>query len=199
MQTVFLTGMATSAGLIMAIGAQNTYLLTQSVRKNHHVQIALLCAFLEIVLIFSGVTGVGSFVNAYPQFTRFMTWGGAAFLFFYGFLSLRSAFSGGAMHLMNKADDSLKKAILTTLAVTLLNPHVYLDTVVVMGGIASHYEPSGRMIFAAGACSASFIWFSLLSFAGVRMAPYFARPATWRVMYLSVCAIMWGLGISLVI
>lgn len=197
--TAFLTGMGTSAGLIMAIGAQNTYILTQSVRKNHHVTIGILCALFEVILISAGVAGVGSFLSASPLFTKIAAWAGAGFLFVYGCFSLRSAFRKSSMNLLDKPGDSLKKVVLTTIAVTLLNPHVYIDTVLLMGGIASQFESSSRLMFGIGACTASLIWFYLLTFAGLRLAPLFSRPLTWKLLDVSVCVIMWSIGISLIV
>ncbi len=110
MQTAFMTGMVTSAGLIIAIGAQNAYLLTQSVRRNHHITIAMICAFFDVLLITVGVAGVGAFLSSSPVLTKVAAWGGASFLFVYGFLALKSAFSDNALNTMNKADDSLKKS-----------------------------------------------------------------------------------------
>jgi len=199
MATAFLTGMGTSAGLIIAIGAQNAYLLTQSVRRNHYLIIALICAFFDVLLISVGVAGVGAFLSSSTLLTNIAAWGGALFLFVYGGLSLRSAFSDNALNVMNKADDSLKKVILTTLAVTLLNPHVYIDTVILMGGISAQFEASNRFMFAVGASISSVLWFYILAMAGVRLAPIFSRPLTWRLLDVFVCTVMWGVGISLVI
>jgi len=199
MYTAFFTGMATSAGLIIAIGAQNAYLLTQSVRKNHHMTIALICAIFDILLISIGVGGAGAAFASSPLLTKIAAWGGASFLFFYGFLSFRSAFRSNAMNVMQSADDSLKKVILTTIAVTVLNPHVYVDTVLLVGGISAQYEADGRLMFGIGACLASAMWFYLLASAGRRLAPFFAKPAAWRLLDGSVCLIMWGVGISLIV
>jgi len=199
MTTAFMTGMVTSAGLIIAIGAQNAYLLTQSVRKNHHMPIAMICIFFDVLLICAGVAGVGAYVSDSPLLMKIFGWGGAAFLFIYGFRSLRSAFKSSSLELMQKPEDSLKKAVLTTLAVTLLNPHVYIDTVVLIGGISAQFNSDGRLMFAVGACLASALWFYLLAVAGVKLAPIFRRPVTWRVLDLSVCAVMWTVGLSLIV
>lgn len=199
MTTAYLTGLGTTAGLIIAIGAQNAYLLTQSVRKNHHVVIALMCTLFDILFISVGVAGVGAFFAQNELLMNIAAYGGALFLFVYGFFSLRSAYTGKSLDIAAKGDDSLKKVVLTTLAVTVLNPHVYIDTVVLLGGISSQFAPESRLMFALGACTASALWFYLLTFAGVRLAPLFSRPVTWRVLDLAICAVMWSVGISLVI
>jgi len=199
MTAAYMTGLGTTAGLIVAIGAQNAYLLTQSVRKNHHIMIALICTLFDILFISVGVAGVGAYFAQSPQLMNIAAWGGAAFLFAYGFMSLRSAFKSNALELNNKADDSLKKVVLTTLAVTVLNPHVYVDTVVLIGGISAQFDAKSRLSFALGACTASVLWFYLLTFAGVRLAPFFARPLTWRILDLAMCAVMWSVAVSLII
>lgn len=197
--TAFLTGMGTSAGLIMAIGAQNAYLLTQSVRKNHHLTIALICAILDVLLISVGVAGVGTFLNGNPALMKLAAWGGAAFLFAYGTFSFRSAFRTNSMNLLEASDDSLKKIIISTLAVTLLNPHAYLDTVVLLGSISSQYHELNRVLFAAGACIASVIWFYSLAFTGTKLQRIFRKPVTWKVLDGAVGTIMWTIGLSLVL
>jgi len=197
--TAFLTGMGTSAGLIIAIGAQNAYLLTQSVRKNHHITIALICAILDVLLISVGVAGVGTFLNGSPLLMNIAAWGGALFLFTYGFMSFRSAFRTNSLNVLNKTDDSLKKVVITTLAVTLLNPHVYIDTIVLMGSVASQFQQDSRLLFTIGACLSSIIWFYILAFAGSRLQHLFQRPLVWKLLDGTVGAIMWTVGISLVI
>jgi len=199
MQTAFMTGMVTSAGLIIAIGAQNAYLLTQSVRRNHHITIAIICAFFDVLLITVGVAGVGAFLASSPVLMKVAAWGGASFLFVYGFLALKSAFSDNALTIMNKTDDSLKKVVFTTLAVTLLNPHVYIDTVVLMGGISAQFEEGNRMMFGIGAALSSVIWFAILAFAGVKLAPIFSKPFTWRMLDVSVGTVMWAVAATLII
>jgi len=197
--TAFLTGLGTSAGLIIAIGAQNAYLLTQSVRKNHHITIALICAIFDVFFISVGVAGVGTFLNGSPILMNIAAWGGALFLFTYGFISFRSAFRSNSLNVLNKADDSLKKVVVTTLAVTLLNPHVYIDTIVLMGGISAQFQDNGRLYYAAGACVASCLWFYVLAFAGSKLQAVFRRPFTWKMLDGAVGLIMWSVGISLII
>ena len=199
MTLAFLTGLGTTAGLIVAIGAQNAYLLTQSVRKNHHIKIAIICTFFDMLFISVGVAGVGAYFAQNPLLMKVAAWGGAVFLFVYGGMSLRSAFRSNVLSVGDRGEDSLKKVVLTTLAVTLLNPHVYVDTVILIGGISAQFDADSRLSFALGACTASALWFYLLTFAGSRLAPFFERPLTWRILDLAVCAVMWSVGISLII
>jgi L-lysine exporter family protein LysE/ArgO len=196
--TAFFSGFGTGAGLIIAIGAQNAYLLTLGVRKNHHIAAALICAFFDVLLIMIGVTGVGAALASSETLSLYAAWGGAVFLFWYGLSSLKSAFNSNIMEVMDKKNDTLKKVVLTTMAVTLLNPHVYIDTVLLVGSISTKFG-SDRIVFGIGACLASVSWFAVLTFLGTALSKYFARPMTWRVLDFSVCMIMWGVGASLVI
>lgn len=199
MYAAFLTGLGTMAGLIIAIGAQNAYLLTQSIRKNHHIKIAVICVIIDVILVSAAVAGIGSVIAGDPLLKKIAAWGGASFLFIYGLLSLRAAFSGRAMKLSDSADTSLKKVVLTTLAVTFLNPHVYIDTFIFIGGVSSQFASQNRLYFAMGACLASMTWFALLTFAGVRLASVFERQITWRMLDVVLCIVMWGVGLTLVI
>lgn len=208
MITPFIQGFGTGGGLIVAIGAQNAFVLSQSVRGNHHVVIALICILCDAVFITAGVAGVGASVSAHPTLSQWVTWGGAGFLFVYGCGSLRSAIKGGNLKGGNlkggnldtsdQAIRSLGAAILTTLAVTLLNPHFYLDTVILLGGISSRFHGDNRLIFWAGAVSASTLWFTCLSLGGQLLAPVFRKRIAWRILDTSVCATMWIIAISLI-
>lgn len=197
--TAFVSGFSTGAGLIVAIGAQNAFVLTQSVKRNHHFKVALVCAIFDVLFIMTGVAGVGTFVASNPTLMKIATWGGAAFLFWYGFLSLRSAFSARRMELNEKTDSSVKKTLLATLAVTVLNPHVYLDTVLLVGSISAGFIGSGRYVFGLGASTASIVWFFALVLFGSALARVFARPIVWRILDGLVCCTMWGVATSLII
>ncbi|WP_320008857.1 LysE/ArgO family amino acid transporter [Maridesulfovibrio sp.] len=187
----YLQGFGTGAGLIIAIGAQNAFVLTQSIRRNHHLTICLVCAICDAVLISLGVLGTGSLIASNPMLLKPAAWGGAAFLAWYGFGSLRSALKGGQLEAQEAAATGLKSVILLTLTITLLNPHVYLDTVVMLGSISGQYEGTERYLFGLGAISASFIWFYTLGFGGRALAPLFKKPVTWRVLDSAVCLTMW--------
>ncbi len=198
MITPFIQGFGASGGLIVAIGAQNAFVLSQSVRGNHHIVIALLCIFCDAVFISAGIAGVGVSVSANPSLAQWITWGGAGFLFVYGCRALRSAVQGGSLDAKDTATRSLGAAILTTLAVTLLNPHFYLDTVILLGGISSRFHGDNRLIFWAGAVSASTVWFTCLSLGGKLLAPIFKKQIAWRILDTAVWATMWIIAVSLI-
>lgn len=194
----FFQGFGVSGGLIVAIGAQNAYVLSQSMRRNHHLAVAGICILCEVLLIGTGVAGVGAAVSANPVLLHIATWGGAAFLLWYGFGSFRSAFRGGSLAAGAHKDKTLKAAIAGALAVTLLNPHAYLDTVVLLGGISGGYQGAGRYAFGAGALTASFFWFLSLTLFGQVLAPIFKRPAAWRILDTLVGITMWTIAVTLV-
>ena len=194
----FAQGFGIGGGLIVAIGAQNAYVLSQAVRKNYLLTIPLICIACDAVLIAAGVSGVGTLVASNPRFTGLATWGGAVFLGWYGARAFWSAFKGASLEADSEAAPSLKAAVLATLAVTLLNPHVYLDTILLLGSVSGQYSQTGRILFGAGAVSASIIWFLALSFGGQMLAPLFRRPLAWRVLDGLVGVVMWTIALSLV-
>lgn len=185
-------------GLIVAIGAQNAFVLTQAVKKNHTLPVMLICILCDMVFICLGVSGVGAAVAKNPTIATVATWGGAAFLAWYGFGSFRSAFKGGTLEAGNEASLTLKAAVMTTLAVTLLNPHFYLDTVVLLGSVSGSLAGDMRYIFGAGAITASILWFISLTVGGRLLAPVFAKPMAWRVLDGVVCSVMWFLAFTLI-
>jgi L-lysine exporter family protein LysE/ArgO len=194
----FLQGFGAGGGLIVAIGAQNAFVLSQGVRGNHHVTIALICILCDAIFITAGVAGIGGTVSANPALAQWVAWGGAGFLFVYGCGSLRSAVRGGSLETSDRAALSLGAAILTTLAVTLLNPHFYLDTVILLGGISSRFHGEHRLLFWAGAVSASTLWFICLSLGGQMLAPIFRKQLSWRILDTLVWATMWTIATSLI-
>lgn len=196
--TAYLSGLSTGAGLIIAIGAQNAYVLTQGVRKNHHLKVALLCSLFDIFFIMTGVAGVGSFIASSRILTQAAAWGGAAFLFWYGFRSLRSAFRQNSLVVGAEIDTDVRKVLLAVCAVTLLNPHMYLDTVVLVGSISAKFGDAGRYLFGLGASTASVLWFFSLVLFGSFLSKFFSKPSVWRVLDISVCGIMWSIAVKLV-
>ncbi|MFH1913686.1 MAG: LysE/ArgO family amino acid transporter [Pseudomonadota bacterium] len=196
--TPFIQGFAMGGGLIIAIGAQNAFVLTQAVRRNHTVPVVLVCILCDGLLIGLGVSGFGAMVAASPALGTAATWGGAAFLGWYGLGALRSAIRGGSLAAEQGAPPDLRRTLLLTLGVTLLNPHVYLDTVVLMGSLSGRFEGTGRHVFGLGAFAASTVWFTLLGAGGRMLAPLFRRPATWRVLDSLVCLTMWAIAASLI-
>lgn len=196
--TPFIQGFAMGGGLIIAIGAQNAFVLTQAVRRNHILAVVLVCILCDGLLIGLGVSGFGAMVAASPVLGAAATWGGAAFLGWYGLGALRSAIRGGTLSTDQCAPPDLRRTLLLTLAVTLLNPHVYLDTVVLMGSLSGRFEGGGRYVFGLGAVTASTVWFALLGAGGRMLAPLFRRPATWRVLDTVVCLTMWTIAATLI-
>jgi L-lysine exporter family protein LysE/ArgO len=198
MITPFLQGFGTGGGLIVAIGAQNAFVLSQGVRRNHHLIVALICIICDAVFISAGVGGFGTAVSASPTLSQLVAWGGAGFLFFYGLGSLRSALRGGKMDTNDQVLRTRSAAIIATLAVTLLNPHFYLDTIVLLGGVSSQFHGENRLYFWVGAVSASTLWFISLSLGGQILAPLFRRRLSWRILDSLVCATMWTIAVSLI-
>jgi L-lysine exporter family protein LysE/ArgO len=200
----YIEGFLLGGSLIIAIGAQNAYVLSLGISRNHHLVSATICAIVDVSLIIMGVAGMGRLVQTNTALLKIALWGGAAFLFLYGLRILRLAISGEVLQVDASRPPgsgpslTLKNVTLTTLAVSLLNPHVYLDTVVLMGSISGKFIGSGRIIFALGACTASVIWFYSLAFAGQLLAPVLGRPTVWRVLHVIFCLTMWGIAIRLV-
>ena len=194
--TPVLFGFATSLSLIVAIGAQNAFVLRQGIRNEHVLPVVILCAVSDLVLIMAGVAGVGALVTAHPQLLTVARYGGAAFLVGYGLLAARRAVRPTTLTPSDAGPASLKSVLLTCLALTFLNPHVYLDTVVLLGTLASE-QGDARWRFGAGAATASLVWFFGLGFGARRLAGLFARPSTWRVLDGVIALTMIGLGVSL--
>ena len=196
MFATYIKGLATGAGLIIAIGAQNAFVLSQGVRKNHVLVIPLICALCDAALVTLGVSGTGTLITSSPTLSLIAGVGGSLFLFLYGFFAFRSAFKGGKLSTRDGGKTSLKTAVLATLAVTLLNPHVYMDTVVLLGCIASQFPDAQRTAFGAGAVTASFVWFFSLSLGAGLLAPLFKKEISWRILDTLVGVVMWGIGYS---
>jgi L-lysine exporter family protein LysE/ArgO len=191
-----LFGFATSISLIAAIGAQNAFVLRQGIRNEHVLPVVSLCAASDIALIFAGIGGVGVLVSAHPSLTTAARYGGAVFLIGYGLLAARRALRPAALTPADAAPARLGAVLATCLALTFLNPHVYLDTVVLLGTLANQQQ-DGRWLFGAGATAASVVWFFGLGFGARRLAGLFASPTTWRILDAFIAVTMLSLGISL--
>jgi L-lysine exporter family protein LysE/ArgO len=196
-------GFGIGASLIVAIGAQNTFVLRQGLTRSHVAAVVAVCIACDWLLISLGALGFGSLVRAFPLLTSVAAWGGALFLVGYGALSLRLALhpevlraaeGGGAASTLATTG----AAIGATLAVSLLNPHVYLDTVVLLGSVAAQYAGVARAWFALGACGASALWFSGLGFGARLLAPVFERRVAWRVLDALIGVVMWWIAAVLV-
>lgn len=195
--TPFFSGFLLSAALIMAIGAQNLFVLRQGLKREHVGPVILFCGSADALLIAAGVAGVGAFLTAIPQLTFFLTIGGAAFLGWYGIKALRRMAAPEAMAVASNGSISLGGAMAATAGFTFLNPHVYLDTVLLMGAAGSAQPAALRPIFVAGAVAASFTWFAALGYGARLLLPLFARPMAWRVLDAIVGITMLSLATSL--
>lgn len=194
--TAFLFGFVTSISLIAAIGAQNAFVLRQGIRNEHVLAVVMLCAACDLALIMAGIAGVGALVTAHPGLTTVARFGGAAFLIGYGLLAARRALRPATLTPADAAPARLGSVLLTCLALTFLNPHVYLDTVVLLGTLANQ-QRDGRWLFGGGAAVASAVWFFGLGFGARRLAGLFASPRTWRILDWLIAVTMVALGLSL--
>ena len=188
-----MTGMA----LIVAIGAQNAFVLRQGIRRQHVLAVVAVCAVSDLVLIAAGVAGFGALVTAYPDVVAMTKLGGAAFLLCYGVLAARRACRPSGLKPTDSAPTRLVSVVLTCLAFTWLNPHVYLDTVVLLGTLANQHRDD-RWLFGVGAVAASTIWFTTLGFGARGLHGLFARPNAWRVLDGFIAATMIGLAVATV-
>lgn len=197
--TTVAAGFGLGLSLIVAIGAQNSYLLRQAIGRDRAGTVAALCIASDVILILLGIGGVGVIIERAPVIIDVLRWGGAAFLIGYGVLAARRALGPEQrLDVDSAAPTSAARVIMTTMALTWLNPHVYLDTVLMLGTIANTHGAAGRWFFGVGALTASVVWFLLLTFAGRLLQPFFARPLTWRILDGGIAMIMIGLAIGLV-
>ena len=190
-------GFALGFSLILAIGAQNAFVLRQGLRREHVLPVVLVCAISDAVLVTAGILGFGALARAVPGLETVMRFGGAAFLIWYGARNFIAAWRGGEVLEAGAAAGSLRRALLTCLALTWLNPHVYLDTVVLLGSISAQYDDT--LAFGAGAVTASFTFFFALGYGARGLAPLFRRPASWRVLDVVVGLTMWAIAAKLVL
>lgn len=194
----FLTGAGLGASLIIAIGAQNAFVLGQALRGNYALTVALTCSLVDAALIALGVWGLGAFIERSPALLATITLGGALFLFAYGAMAFNRARKPTALQSQQKAMFTRASTVIgTTLALSLLNPHVYLDTVLLLGSIGGRLPGNEPMLFAAGAMSASFIWFIALATGGKLLAPVLSHPRHWQRLDIIIGIIMWSIAASL--
>lgn len=191
-------GFGTGLSLIVAIGAQNAFVLRQGIRRDAVLAVVGICALSDAALIALGVGGVGAVVVAWPEALTAVGWIGGLFLLGYGVLAARRVFSpGDALHTEGEASTSRRRAVLTCLAMTWLNPHVYLDTVFLLGSVAAD-RGALRWTFGLGAALASLVWFVALGFGARLLGRFLTRPAAWRVLDGVVAATMLAMGIMLI-
>ena len=196
---VFLQGLALSLGLIVAIGAQNAFVLRQGLRREHVVSVVLFCAVSDAILIATGVYGMAQVLGENLLITRAMALVGAIFLFVYGYRALQRARHASRLQAaVGVSRLSLGAALAQAAAFTLLNPHVYLDTVLLVGSIGAQQPRAQRGWFVAGACAASFLWFAALGFGARWLAPWFSQPKAWQILDGIIGLTMWLLSVMLV-
>jgi L-lysine exporter family protein LysE/ArgO len=196
---VFLQGMALSLGLIVAIGAQNAFVLRQGLRREHVVWVVLFCALADAILIAAGVFGMAKALGDRPQLAQALAWIGAVFLAVYGWRALQRMRRPDLLR-ADAAGQGLSRAaaLAQAAAFTLLNPHVYLDTVLLVGSIGAQQERALQPWFVLGASAASALWFSLLGLGARWMAPWFAKPRAWQILDGLIGLTMWVLAALLV-
>ncbi|PWF55417.1 LysE/ArgO family amino acid transporter [Massilia glaciei] len=179
--SVFLNGLGLGLGLIMAIGAQNIHVIRTGIAREHVGLTVLSCILIDASLIALGVAGVGTLVQSSPLLLSVAKWGGAAFLLWYGLRSWRAVFAEASMQTgAARPKASAREALVSVFALSLLNPHVYLDTVVLLGAIGGGFGAAARPSFAAGAMCASALWFTALGYGATRLSRWFARPVAWK-------------------
>jgi L-lysine exporter family protein LysE/ArgO len=196
----FWSGLATGMALIVAIGSQNAYVLRQGIRSEHVLALVLFCALSDALLILAGIGGAGVLIRENAVLLQITRYGGALFLLGYGAVAARRAWRGSHMVLDQSAATTLTAALAACFGFTFLNPHVYLDTVVLLGSIANQRPDPARWVFGAGACVGSLVWFSALGFGARFLAPLFSTTAAWRVLDSTIAvtmatmaaALLWG-------
>ncbi|MCV9878320.1 arginine exporter ArgO [Brenneria izbisi] len=198
MLAAYLQGLILGAAMILPLGPQNAFVMNQGIRRQYHVMIALLCAFSDMVLICAGIFGGNALLSQSSLLMALVTWGGVAFLLGYGWGAMKTAFSKD----LTLADAEVMKQcrwriIATMLAVTWLNPHVYLDTFVVLGSLGSQFSEDARGWFAMGTITASFVWFLALALLAAWLAPWLNTPRSQRVINLFVGIVMWSIALQL--
>jgi len=197
MEFSFLRGFGMSAALIVAIGAQNAFVLRVGLRREHVLPVVLVCALSDALLITLGVLGVGTLVQNSPVLLAVARYGGAAFLIAYGALAARRAWRSSGMALRDAPPTSLRTALATCFALTYLNPHCWLDTVVLLGAVAGQLPAAQRSAFGLGATAASFAWFFALGYGARLLRSVFERPVAWRWLDGAIALVMWSIAASL--
>lgn len=194
-----LSGFALGGSLIVAIGAQNAFILRQGLIRSHVFILCLICAASDALLIAAGVAGLGTLVSKSSMLIAVVTIGGFLFLATYSVMAFRRAWAPSAMMAGAPQGMPLKAAVMACLAFTFLNPHVYLDTVVLLGSLSAAHEGTARLAYGIGAAVASFTWFFALGYGARFLAPLFARPSAWRVLDVLIGLVMALLAIGLLV
>jgi len=195
----FLKGMGIGASLIMAIGTQNAFVLSSALRKQHAFVVGSVCVVIDVILIFSGVLGLGALITAVPVLIVLASYFGAAFLFVYGAIAFRRALSPKGLATNSVKAMTVAAAIATTTGLSLLNPHVYLDTVILLGSIGGQLPDNQPIWFALGASVSSALWFLILVVGGKALAPWFNSEKSWQKLDILVGSTMWVIAMLLIL
>ncbi|GKW05167.1 arginine exporter ArgO [Pectobacterium carotovorum] len=198
MWAVYLQGVLLGAAMILPLGPQNAFVMNQGIRRQYHLMVALLCALSDMVLIAAGIFGGSALLSQSSLLLGAVTWGGVAFLLWFGWGAMKTAFSNNiTLASAEVMKQSRLRIIATMLAVTWLNPHVYLDTFVVLGSLGSQFADDARSWFALGTMTASFTWFFALALLASWLAPWLNTPRVQRVINFFVGVVMWGIALQL--
>ena len=198
MLDALVAGLLTGLSLIVAIGAQNAFVLRQGLLRQHVGAVVTVCSVSDLALIFAGVAGIGAIVQHAPTALDVVRWLGVAFLTAYGVRSLWRARHTGSLHASAESEPRLRGALVQCVALTWLNPHVYLDTVFLLGTVANTHG-ADRWVFAVGAMAASVIWFFGLAFGARLLGRWLSTPRAWRILDAVIAVVMIALGVSLVL
>ncbi|ODN72007.1 LysE/ArgO family amino acid transporter [Methylobrevis pamukkalensis] len=190
-------GFGLGASLIIAIGAQNAFVLRQGLVKSHVGPLVAFCALSDAALIALGAAGMGTLVNASGRLFAVLAFAGMAMLGWYGIAAARRVFAPGGLEAARGGPMTLAKALTTAAILTWANPHVYIDTVVLLGGISGRYPVDARLYFAGGAMLASVVWFSALGYGARLLAPVFERPLAWRILDAGIALVMLSIAAGL--
>lgn len=196
----FVKGMAIGASLIIAIGAQNMHVLRMGLLRQHLLLTAVVCAGCDMLLIILGISGLGLLITAHEKLLIAIRYAGAAFLFYYGYRALRRARQSARLTVSQLSQDyTARGALATALAVSLLNPHVFLDTVLLIGAVGAQEAGWDRLAFGAGAATASWLWFFALAYGAKYLIPLFAKPRAWQILDVLIAIVVFSLGLGLVL
>ena len=192
----FLPGALTSMSLIMAIGAQNAFVIRQSLTRQHVLPLVLICAIADATFIALGIAGLGAVIQGLPWLLEILRWFGVAYLTWFGINSLRSAFKGEALDAGTAESKTLKQVVVSVLGFTFLNPHFYLDTVILLGSIGNSFGEE-KWVFAAGATLGSIIWFFSIGYGARAASRFMSKPIFWKVLDITIACIMFAIAILL--
>ena len=192
----FLPGLLTGLSLIIAIGAQNAFVIRQGLTRSHVFLVVAICAIADLALIWLGVAGLGALITSLPWLLEVIRWFGVAYLSWFGFKSARAAFKNESLDAAGAAEQSRGKVVTTVLALTLLNPHVYLDTVILLGSIGNQFG-ADKWYFASGASVASILWFTTVGYGAKAASRLMSKPVFWRILDSVIAVIMFGIALTL--